>query len=718
MFRLEFDPPQATPRLATVVIDKEGESVNTVSPPDLDQIEAIFDAIEAERDIAGVIIISGKANGFVAGANVETFALATDRREIEAFARRGHAALCRIAASPRPVVAAIHGAALGAGLELTLVCGYRVCTDSPRTILGLPEVQLGLFPGGGGISRLPRLIGVREALDMVLTGRNVRPRKARKLGLVDEVVPSESLVAAARRAAYRLSRGEVSPRRGPRDDVARLVLEANPLGRFLLFKEARKSVDRKTLGLYPAPYVAIDLMEQGLRGSLRDALDREPPAFAELAVGEVSRSLVRLFRGSSALKREDVRVRKGGRPIVGHDVERLGLLGGGFMGADIAVVAANSGIEARIRDIDAGALGKAMSHANQFFDRRAKRGGERHVFKARARVSGGLTLDGFSTMDLVIEAVPEVLALKQSVFAELEQVTSEACILASNTSALPISAIAERVGRKDRVVGLHFFSPVPKMPLLEVVRTDETSPATLATALEFAARIGKTPVVVHDGPGFYTTRVLGFYLMAAIELLVRGHSIEEVDRGARLVGWPVGPLALLDEVGIDVGAKVARTLADHFGDRISVADGVDAFLADGRLGRKSRRGFYLYPEEGKKRPDLSVYDFFPGRASSPPRVNPDELGERLTLIAALEAVRCLEEEVIASPRDGDVAAVFGFGYPPLRGGPFRHLDQRGTRAALTRIEMFETRHGSAFSVPDLLRELAASGGEFESLEAR
>lgn len=722
MFTLTLDPPEVSPRLAVISIDRPGEKVNTITPDALAAIEAQFADLEATPGLAGIVLISGKPDTFIAGADVEVFATAKDRKEVEAFSRRGHEVLKRIAGARVPIVAAIHGACLGAGLELALACTYRIASDSPKTQLALPEVMLGLFPGGGGVTRLPRLIGVREALDIILTGRNIRARAARKMGLVDQVVAEESLLPAARKAARLLAEGKLQPAHHPKGDVVRVLLEKNPLGRKVVFSQARKTVEKKTYGLYPAPLVAIDLIERGLSLPLDEALAQEPPAFAELAVGPVAQSLVSLFRRSNELKKQQV-YGDDGQVVEGADIRRLGMVGGGFMGADIAVVSAEKGIETRIRDIAPEPLAKALAHAKAYFDRRARSVGERHVFKARGRVSGGLDLAGYGTMDLIIEAVPENLALKQDVFAQLEAMVPRETILATNTSALPIGEIAAKLQHKDRVIGLHFFSPVSKMPLLEIVVTPETSPQTLATCLRYATQIGKTPIVVKDGPGFYTTRVLGFYLMSALQMVQDGHSLEAVDRGARMVGWPVGPITLLDEVGIDVGAKVSKTLAHAFPDRIVVPDTVDQFLQTKRFGRKSGRGFYVYPGEGergilgrkpKKRIDPEVYGFFKGRTPLADPGSPEELGERLTLIAALEAVRCLEEGIIRSPRDGDIGAVFGFGYPPMRGGPFRHIDALGAGAVLSRLAQLRERFGDTYAAPQLLIDVAKSGKNFAS----
>lgn len=718
MFDVSIDPPESSPRLATITIDRPGEKVNAIAPTSFAAIEKIMDTLEQAEGLCGVVLISGKRDNFIAGADVEVFAHADTAAKIEAFSSEGHRILSRLANAPFPVVAAIHGSCLGAGTELALACHYRIATDSPKTVLGLPEVQLGLFPGGGGTARLPRLIGLRESLDLILTGRNVRPRKAKKLGLVDEVVGPEALEVAAKAAAVKLAKGELHGRKKPQDSVDRTLLEGNRAGRALVFRQARKSVVDKTLGLYPAPLVALDIIAKGIDKPLEEALALEPKAFAELAVGETSKALVSLFRRSNELKKQTATDAEG-KVVDPTSISRLGLVGGGFMGADIAVVAAGKGIDSRIRDIAAEPLARALSHVHKHFRRRTRSVGRKHIFGAQSRVSGGLTLDGFAAMDLIIEAVPEILPLKQKVFAELESLVPSDTILATNTSALPLAEVGANLKHRDRFIGLHFFSPVTKMPLLEIIKTPETSPQTLATCLKFATTIGKTPIVVGDGPGFYTTRVLGFYLMAALELIQQGYTIEQVDLGARKVGWPVGPITLLDEVGIDVGAKVAKTLSAAFPGRIKVPDSVSTFLDQDRLGRKSGRGFYIYPQgkKGKKSVDKDVYAFFPGRGKAK-KVDPEVLGERLTMIAAIEAILCLQEGILACPRDGDIGAVFGFGYPPMRGGPFSHLDNIGLGNAQQRLRKLAVDHGEAYTPPSLLDQLVAEGKSFQSLDPK
>ena len=715
MFSLSFDPPGVGLRLATVLIDRSDEDVNLLRPVDLDRLDAVFDAIEGETDVTAIVIRSGKPGCFLAGVDVDTVADATDRRDIEAFVRRGAELFLRVSRSSRPVVCAIEGVCTGAGLELALACDVRVCADSASTLLGLPEIELGLFPAGGALVRLPGQVGLSAALDLVLSGRRIRPRKAKQLSLVDVVVRREALLHAARAEARRWV-ADVSVR--PKATVLwRSLAERNPVARRRAFKDARAAVQARSHGLDPAPLAALDVMERSLGLPLQRALRLAPAAFAELAVGDVARARMSLFAESKRLRHTPV-LDADGRPARPRELGVLGVLGGGVMGADVAAVAAaEAGLRVRIREKGPDALGKALQRVHSQLQRAASAGSDTMLRAWRARVSGGLDLRGFETMDFVLEAVPEELTLKQRVFAELERRVRPDAILASHTRALPISEIGARVRRRDRLLGLHVFRPVAKMRLCEIVRTDETSPEALATALSLSRRLGKTPVVVRDAPGFFTTRVLAFYLMAALELLMEGHALEAIDEGTRRVGWPIGPLELLDDLGLDVGVRVSRIMAAAFPGRARLLPPLESLVGAGRLGRSAGRGFYLYPSGERRRPDPQLWETLGLRG--PTRTgDPEELGDRLTLIAALEAVRCLQEGIIARPSDGDVAAVLGLGYPAHRGGPFRHLCARGLSSLRTRLRALQDRFGPRYEAPRLLEELAGRGQDFTWLEAR
>lgn len=704
MFRLEFDPPGARARLATIIIDDPERSVNALGSDTMVKVDTILSTIRGERDIVGAVLISGKDDHFMAGGDLRAFGDISDRRDFEVLSRRVQDLLRRIASMEKPVVAAVHGVCLGGGLEAALACHYRIATDHPSTVIGFAEATVGLIPSGGALARLPGIIGLRESISLVTEGRTIRARRAKRLGLVDEVVSPEALRMAAREAALGLARGErrtAQHRRG----LARRLAEDNPVGRRVLFTAARRVVRRKTHGLYPAPLVALDVMERGAKKELSQAMALEPPAFAELAVSTTSRNLVNLFLKRSERRRAAANL---------QTPARIGVVGGGTIGAELAALTAQKGMESRVREVSDQRLAEALARIKRHFDERSRRVGEKYVYGARSRVSGGLGLAGFETMDLVIEAVPEHLELKRDVFEELDRVCGPDTILATNTSALPIESITRQVQHPQRVVGLHVFVPLLRMPLVEIVRGPETAQGAVDRACAYAYALGKTPVVVGDGPGFYTSRVLGFFFSAALEMMVEGHDIEAIDRGARAVGWPMGPFALIDRVGIAVALAVLETLSESFSDRLALNPGLRRLVEQDRVGRRTGRGFYLHPRASRdgRRVDETVYPLFRPADARPRPATPEVLGQRLTLVAAAEAVRCLEEGVLASPDDGDVAAVLGFGYPALRGGPFRHLETIGLRACVDRMLALEDRFGARFSAPALLEQLAQEGSSF------
>jgi len=696
--------------VAVVTFDLPGEPVNTLSP----LVGAGFTQ-ELERlgrdDAVKAIVFTSSKQDFVVGADVKWLGSLHTAADGELASHEGQHGFDRLAFFPKPVVAAIHGACLGGGLEWALACRGRVASDAPRTQLGLPEVQLGLLPGAGGTQRLPRLIGVQAALDLILTGKSVRASKARKLGLVDEVVPQAILVdvAVERARALAAGAGPSHPRRSPREAVTRAALEANPLGRKLLFAEARKQLLRKTGGHYPAPERALEVVREGLERGLEAGLRAEARAFGELLVTEVSARLRELFFATTALKK-DTGVDGAAR---GRPVRKVAVLGGGLMGGGIAFVCAERAeLPVRIKERDDASVGRALQHVRGLLEARVRRRrlDRRGLEKVLARVTATTDLSGFARADVVVEAVFEDLQLKRRLLAEVEAATPESCIFASNTSSIPIARIADGARRPGNVVGMHYFSPVEKMPLLEVITHAGTDPTVTATCVELGKKQGKTVIVVRDGPGFYTSRVLAPYLNEAAFLLVEGAEIAAVDGALRRYGFPVGPFQLLDEVGIDVGEKVSHVLHDAFGERMTPPGAMAALVKDGRLGRKARKGFYRYDVKGKP-VDPGVYAALPGGATRVPFPE-EELAERPVLLFLNEAIRCLEEGIVRSARDGDVGAVFGLGFPPFRGGPFRAADALGAAELLRRLEHWRERKGVRFEPASLLRRMAASGQRF------
>jgi 3-hydroxyacyl-CoA dehydrogenase/enoyl-CoA hydratase/3-hydroxybutyryl-CoA epimerase len=614
-----------------------------------------------------------------------------------------------------PVVAAIHGACLGGGLETALACRYRICTDHPKTSLGVPEVQLGLIPGMGGTQRLPRLVGLQAALDMILTGRSIRAKRALQMGLVDEMVHPAILREIAIDRARGLAAGTRTPSRPRVRGATSLLLEHNPLGRSVVFKKARESVMQKTHGHYPAPLAALDAVHAGYARGLEGGLREEARLFGEMAATAVSRQLVFLFFASSALKK-DPGVEPPAPPP--REVHKLGVLGAGFMGAGIASVAVQQGTLVRLKDTDTARVGKGLAAISSVIEERLSRKQiTRQQFDDYLSLVGGSTdYSGFGSVDLVIEAVFEEIGLKHRVLQEVEPAIEPTAVYASNTSTIPIARIAEAARYPERVLGMHFFSPVHKMPLLEVIVTPQTDPEATVTAVAYGKKLGKTVIVVNDGPGFYTTRTLSAYMNEAGRLVEEGASIESVDRALVDFGFPVGPITLLDEVGIDVGGKVGHVLGEAFGPRMAPSEAMHRVVAAGRTGRKGGKGFYRYDESGAKGSvDQSVYELIGGTRRE---IDADEIAQRCVLAMVNEAARCLDEGILRSPRDGDVGAVFGIGFPPFRGGPFRYVDSVSASGIVDQLEELNTRFPGRFEAAEGLLELASSRRTFYPADQR
>ena len=695
----------------TLLLDVPGETVNVLGSGVAEEFEAALSRAAADPALNGVVLASGKKDSFVAGARIGEFQRARTAADAENLSRAVQAAFDRLEAYPKPVVAAIHGACLGGGLEWSLACTWRIATDDPRTRLGLPETQLGVIPGGGGTQRLPRLVGLEAALDMICAARNVKARRALRMGLVDEVVPPPLLLEVARRRARELAEGKVRRQRRKShvgERLAHAALEGNAVGRGLLFRRAREAVRARTRGHYPAPLRAIDAVEHGVRRGKAAGLAVEARIFGELAVSPTAQRLMEIFFAQTSLKKDSGVDLPGvkARPVTG-----VGILGGGFMGSGIALVTAQAGLPVRIRERDDAAAARSLGSVRAALDERVKK----HSLDKLERdekmrlVTATTDLGGFERVEVAIEAVFEDLSLKREMVRAFEAVNPKG-IFASNTSSIPIAEIAQASAHPETVLGMHYFSPVPKMPLLEVIGAPQTAPEAIATAVALGKRQGKTVIVVRDGPGFYTSRILTPYVNEAARVLLEGARIEEVDRALTAFGFPVGPLTLLDEVGIDVADKVGKILYAAFGDRMAPPEALHDVLTTCRLGRKSRKGFYTY--DGKrKRVDETIYALLPGggtRKSIPPA----EIGERVVLQMVNEAILCLGENVLRSARDGDLGAVFGLGFPPFRGGPFRHADAVGTGALLEAMRRLEEKHGPRFAPAPLLVERGTAGEPF------
>ena len=696
--------------IAVVTLDLPGEPVNKLNAAVSDEFKSLLDRLAGDGGVRAVVLISGKPDTFIAGADIEEFVRLRTQADAEALSRDAQATMNRVAAFPKPIIAAINGACLGGGFELALACHYRIASDSPKTQIGLPEVQLGLLPGAGGTQRLPRLVGVRAALDMILAGKSERAQKAHKLGMVDELVPASILRQVAVAAADRMA-GRGVPFRASRGGVAGALLDRTPLGRRVVYKEARKTVLRKTGGHFPAPLAALDAVRVGLEHGMEAGLEEEHRRFGQLAVGDVSRKLVQIFFATTALKKDDGVAP--GTVIAAPSVSRVCVVGSGFMGSGIAGTAVlNAEVEVRLKDAELPRVGKGMKAALAILDERLQR---RRLTKPAyqrlsALLSGAADYSGFTRADLVIEAVFEDLRVKRQVLAEVEREIRPEAIFATNTSTIPIAQIAAAAERPERVLGMHFFSPVAKMPLLEVIPHAGTSPVATVTAVRFGRKMGKTVIVVGDRPGFWVNRILMPYLNEAGLLLSEGVPVELIDRTMTRFGFPVGPIALLDEVGLDVGEKAAGVMRDAYGARLTPSPVIARMVADGRLGRKSGRGFYQYDNGKKRGVDGSAYALL--GISPREGVAPTMVEQRLVYAMLNEAAMAAAEGVIRSPRDGDIGALFGIGFPPFRGGPLRLIDDLGPQRVAEVLGELASVYGERFTPAPALVAMATEGRKF------
>jgi 3-hydroxyacyl-CoA dehydrogenase/enoyl-CoA hydratase/3-hydroxybutyryl-CoA epimerase len=696
-FRLSVDADG----FATLTFDLPDRRANIFTREVLAELESLLRELARRREIEALVLLSGKADIFVAGADVDEIAAVTDSRLAEEGSRIGHRLFGAWAALPFPTVAAIRGTSVGGGTEFALASRWIVVSDRPDLKIGLPEVQLGIVPGWGGCTRLPRRVGLPAALDLILTGRTISGRRALAIGLADALLPDAGFTDRAlvwARENARLPR----PRRRA---LAALALERNPLGRALVLARAKREALARTRGRYPAPLRALEVVGAALAGGESAGFEAEARAIGELAVSPVAKNLIHLFRLVEAAKKEGE-----GEPEP-PPVRRPAVLGAGVMGGGIAaLVAEKAGLPVRVKDVRPEALTTALAHAAEQFAARERRGRLRPA-EARQRLAllqptlEDATLAG---SDLVLEAIVENLAVKQQVLGDLSARLAPETIVATNSSSLSIDAIGERVPHRERVVGLHFFNPVDKMPLVEVVLGPRTSPAVARAVAAFARRLGKTPVTVRECPGFLVNRLLALYSAEALWLLDEGHRVEEIDGAMLDWGMPMGPLRLADEIGLDVSAKVGQILSAAFGERLPFPGWVDRLPASGRLGVKNGKGIYRYRGRAADAVDRSIYAEI-GVRPAQRRGDRAALAERMVLRMVDEAARCLAEGIVAGPGPLDLALVFGIGFPPFRGGLCRWADAEGPAAIAGRLERLAAEIGPRFAPSEALRAVAGRG---------
>lgn len=584
--------------------------------------------------------------------------------------------------------------------------------------MGLPEIQLGLLPGGGGTQRLPRIIGVTPALDLILTGKKIDCKKAYKLGLVDEVVPENQLTQRA--VAICKTKPTVSIEKSRKNqpsiasiktssftgrDVQKIALESNLIGRTIIERKSLEQIEKSTKGFYPAPKKALDAVMKGISRSLAEGLKIEAKLFGDLVVTQESRSLVHIFRIVTAAKKnpfnEDAQLASHQHIVeslrTGRNV--VGMLGAGLMGSGIATVLSDKNIRTALLDRDGSGVRNGIKNIQQFFDERLRKRRIKRFDRdaALARVIPTTDMKTLTGCSMIIEAVYEDLTVKHEILKRCEStLDDEDFVFASNTSSIPISKIAAAAKKPENVVGMHFFSPVPKMPLVEIITTESTSGRAASAAFSIASQMGKSIIVVKDGPGFYTTRILAFLISEALNILSEGASIEAIDKALEQFGMPVGPITLLDEVGIDVGAHIITILKDAFSDRLVIPAELENIISENRKGRKNGRGFYTYPDGKKDKPDLTIYKHLK-HGNDRRNFDLKDIADRCIFVMLNEAARCLDEGIISHPDVGDLGAIFGLGFPPFLGGPFHYAKHLGYVRVMESLMDLSLKHGSRFA---------------------
>ena len=704
--------------IALLTIDVKERSMNVLTPELQADLASAIETIVSDDAVKGAVITSGKSS-FVAGADlmalVNAYEDGRSAADKYADARGFQQILRRLETCGKPVAAAINGTALGGGLEICLACHYRVAADAPKARLGLPEVQVGLLPGGGGTQRLPRLIGQQPALQLMTQGTHLSPAKALEQGLVHAVVAPEDCVPAARR--WILESGDpVQPwdRKGFKVPGGAGLMHPGSIQTLMV---GAALVARETNHNYPAPIAIMSCVYEGTVLPIDAGLDIESKYFVSLLMDPVARNMTRTLFINKGAADKLVRRPQG---IDKTRVTKLGMLGAGMMGAGIAYVSAYAGMQVVLLDRDRDAAEKGKDYSRELLQKRISRGRmtAEQAEDILERIQTTADYADLEGCELVIEAVFEDMGIKADVTARTEAVIPADAIFASNTSTLPITGLAQASQRPEQFIGIHFFSPVDKMPLVEVILGEQTGERATAVALDYIQQIRKTPIVVNDSRGFYTSRVFGTYTNEGMTLLAEGVNPALIENVAKQAGMAVGPLAVMDEVTLELGYHVGKATAEALGDAYvptTAAPVIEKFVEElDRRGKRFGKGFYDYPEGGKKHLWPGLADVYP---HADPQPDPQEVRKRLLYIQALDTVRCLDEGVLTDPADGDIGSILGWGFPPYTGGTLSLIETVGLQQFVDECDRMAAAYGPRFAVPESLRERAASGRGFYSDDA-
>ena len=698
--------------IATVEFDYPGKSQNILNAGSMGAYAEAMQKALADPAVKGVVIVSAKKD-FIAGGDLAEMAGCTDAAAFHASIASWHKLMRGIELGGKPVAAALNGTTLGGGMEIALSCHYRVAADNPKARFGFPEVTLGLLPGAGGTQRTPRLTGIQAAAPLLMEGKRIKAAEALKLGLIHAVVPAGEERQAARKWVADTIASGAKPLQ-PWDQKGFKIPGGGPgtPNGMQMFMAANAMLREKTYDNYPAPRHILSCVYEGLSTNLDTGLAIETRYFTNLVMSPVSKNMIRsLFFGMQEANK--LASRPAGVPV--QKYTKIGMLGAGMMGAGIAMSTAQAGIAVVLLDTTREAAEKGKAYAAKAWGKQVAKGRmtQEAADALLARIHTTADYADLAGCELVVEAVFEKREIKADVTKKTEAVIAPDAIFASNTSTLPITGLAEASARPANFIGLHFFSPAEKMPLVEIIVGKATSDATLARSMDYVKAIGKTPIVVNDSRGFYTSRVFGTYVSEGMALLEEGVPPALIDKAGLIAGMPVGPLALADEVSIELVYKIAQqTRADLGAAYVErAADRVAAKMVAtlGRLGRKSGAGFYDYPADAPKHLWPGLAEQFPVKAAVP---SLDEIVERLILVQSVETARCLEEKVLRAPIDADIGAILGWGYPPFRGGPIGWMHTLGVPVAVAALDRLAERCGARFAAPQLLRDMADRGTKF------
>ena len=696
---------------AIVEFDMQGEKVNKFSTPMMLRLREVIKELHGSAYKA-VIFISKKPKIYIAGADIDEIKNLKTKEDYSKAVSGGQTVFNELEDLPMITIAAVNGACAGGGCEFIMACDYRIATDDPSTKIGLPETKLGIIPGFGGTVRMPRIIGLQAALDIILAGKLVNPSKAQKSGLVDLVVHPSILMEQALKMAKE-NAGQKRRKQFKAQGLVNQFLESG-LGRCIVFSQARKGVMKMTHGHYPAPLKAIDVMQKTYAMSDREkALRIEREAFCEAGATDISKNLIHVFYLIEMVKKQ---TGVANASVKGREVKHLGILGAGTMGGGIAYTAADKGVEVRMKDVNFDAIGRGLKHARDLWMKLVKKKViNKYEFQQRMdRVTGGVDYAGFRLQDVVIEAIVEDMEIKKKVIAETAQNMRADAVIATNTSSLSVTEMQKAHPRPEFFAGMHFFNPVDKMPLVEVIRGEKTSDETIATIFELSKRMGKMPVVVKDGPGFLVNRLLLPYMAEAAFLLQEGMNIETVDRAfVKEFGMPMGPFALMDEVGLDVCIKVLKIFKKAFGERIEMAPCLERLEKSGRLGKKNKKGFYTYDENSRRgKVDESIYADLGLSAPTNP-LKTQECLERGIFAMINECSRALRDDhIVESAAEVDLAMIMGTGFPPFRGGLLRYTDSIGAAYVVGQLNQYAAKGAARLKPAQALQSMASANQTF------